>query len=286
MKHPSPAQIFLKIALISVFLLGIFQSISFFWGENPSQDISQNISNTENNEQYQSAYAANFGNVGVALSTRIGMQYQSLNSNLQSGGFYKEIASVGATAGERRILRGDMIAQNMLIIQEYLNLSKTDVKSMLDTSSNRRATLEGFISQLELRYKNSAISQQSLEKQKALILIEIEKNQVSIEATKKSMETNFALSQASATLWDIDTYFILRSDYTESFTDIVFINQFIKQHEFLNSYNKTILDTLINNKEAIINKTYVVIPDSGDEYLRPLELLFDEADIKAKVLQD
>jgi hypothetical protein len=60
----------------------------------------------------------------------------------------------------------------------------------------------------------------------------------------------------------------------------VFINQFIKQHAFLNNYNKWILDTLINNKEAIINQSYVVIPDSGDQYLRPLELIFDEAEIK------
>jgi hypothetical protein len=40
------------------------------------------------------------------------------------------------------------------------------------------------------------------------------------------------------------------------------------------------LDTLINNKEAIINQSYVVIPDSWSQYLRPLELIFDEAEIK------
>lgn len=210
------------------------------------------------------------------------MQFNSQNAQLQSGGFYKDIASIGKTIEERRVQRADMISQNMLIVQEYLNLSKTDIKSLLNTSSNRRSTLEGFISQLEFRYKNSAISQQSLQKQKDLLLKEIEKNQADIENTKTSMEKNFVANLSSPTLDDIERYFLLRADYTEAFTDIVFINQFLKQHAFLNEYNKVVLDTLINNKEAIINQTYVVIPDSGDEYLRPLELIFDEAEIKAK----
>ena len=214
------------------------------------------------------------------------MQFTSQNTNLQSGGFYKEIASVGNTIEERQIQRANMISQNMLIIQEYLNLSKTDIKTLLNTSADRKNTLEGFISQLELRYKNAAISVQSLEKQKALLVAKVEKNQADIAATKASMEKNFGLSQANETLKDVERYYVLRAEYTEMFTDIVFINQFLKQHNFLNNYNKVILDTLINNKEAIINQSYVVIPDSGDQYLRPLELLFDEADIKAKLSEN
>ena len=121
------------------------------------------------------------------------MQFTSQNTNLQSGGFYKEIASVGNTIEERQIQRANMISQNMLIIQEYLNLSKTDIKTLLNTSADRKNTLEGFISQLELRYKNAAISVQSLEKQKALLVAKVEKNQADIAATKASMEKNFGL---------------------------------------------------------------------------------------------
>jgi hypothetical protein len=153
---------------------------------------------------------------------------------------------------------------------------------MLDSAPNRRKTLENFISQLELRYKNSALSIESLQKQKDLHLANLTSIENKIAQVKLSMESHFAQSQATNTLEDVDDYLLLREEYTESFTDVVFINQFLKQHAFLNNYNKGILDTLINNKEAIINQSYVVIPDSGDQYLRPLELLFDEADIKAK----
>ena len=235
-----------------------------------------------NSDMYQSAYSANLGNVWVALSTRIWLKYQSTSWNFSSDSFYREIASVWTNKEEKKAIRSDMIAQNMLIIREYLNLSRTDIKSILDSSSDRRATLEGFISQLELRYKNSALSLQGLEKQKQLLLVEISKIEDSIEIVKTDMESHFSASKASETLSDVDIYFDLRGKYTETFTDIVFINQFLRQHAFLNNYNKWILDTLINNKQALINQSYVVIPDSWDEYLRPLELIFDEADIKAR----
>lgn len=281
MKHQKILPFFFKVSLLSLFFVGLYQGYGYFFQKESISDTQ--ATQEENATRFQSAYAANYGNVGVALSTRIGMQFTSQNAALQSGGFYKEIASVGNTVEERQIQRADMISQNMLIIQEYLNVSKTDIKTLLSTSADRKNTLEGFISQLELRYKNSIISVQSLEKQKTLLVARVEKNQADIAATKASMEKNFGLAQANQTLKDLERYYVLRAEYTEMFTDIVFINQFLKQHSFLNNYNKVILDTLINNKEAIINQSYVVIPDSGDQYLRPLELLFDEADIKAKL---
>jgi uncharacterized small protein (DUF1192 family) len=62
---------------------------------------------------------------------------------------------------------------------------------MLNTSSNRKATLEGFISQLENRHKNSALSIQSLQSQKTLLVAEIERLSNQIEATKTSMQNKF-----------------------------------------------------------------------------------------------
>jgi aconitase B len=221
-----------------------------------------------------------YGIIGVALSTRVGIAYQNGFNQSRSATFYKEIASIGETPEEKKAIRSEMIVQNMLIMQEYLNLSRTDIKTLLNSSTDRKSTLEWFISQLEMRYKNSALSLQSLEKQKVELLTYLWEVELEIETVKSSMETHFSAAQASNTLDDVDSYFSFRSEYTEAFTDIVFINQFIKQHAFLNNYNKWILDTLINNKQAIINKSYVVIPDSWDQYLRPLELIFDEAEIK------
>ena len=277
MKHPHISHFFLKIAIITSILLGCFQLWIHFGSE---ENLDTRIAIPQNSDIYQSAYSANLWSIGVALSTRIGINYDDGNGIKTT--FYKEISSVGINSEDKRAIRSDMIGQNMLIIWEYLNLSRTDIKTLLDSSPDRKKTLEWFISQLELRYKNSALSLNSLEKQKNLLLADLSRIESDIEKVKSSMETHFWLSQARSTLDDVDDYFELRAQYTESFTDIVFINQFLKQHAFLNNYNKWILDTLINNKEAIINQSYVVIPDSWDQYLRPLELLFDEAEIKAK----
>ena len=281
MKHNSLTYSFLRVFSLSLAMICITQGYSLLFAENSS---SKNIQN-ENAEIFQSAKSSDFGSIGVAISTRIWSQFQQKNQtsfwNTQS--FYREISSVGKSPQENRAIRSDMIQQNMIIIEEYLNLSRTNVKDLLKWSKNRSSTLTGFISQLEMRYKNSALSISALQKQKTLLLGRIEVLETQIEQVKTRMETNFSEWQSEATLKNVDDYFVLRAEYTEAFTDIVFINQFLKQHAFLNEYNVWVLDTLINNKEAIINQSYVVIPDSGSEFLRPLELLFDEAEIKGRV---
>jgi hypothetical protein len=249
---------YLKIGIITLFLLcSLYLGQQYFM---PSKNAP--YSEDSNASIYRSATSSDYGLIGVALSTRVGIAYSDGLSQNRSASFYKQITSVGETPEEKKAIRSEMIAQNMLIMQEYLNLSRTDIKALLDSSSDRKSTLEGFISQLEMRYKNSALSLQSLETQKNQLLTYLGQIETDIEKVKTDMETHFAAAQASDTLADVDAYFILRSQYTQTFTDIVFINQFIKQHNFLNNYNKGILDTLINNKEAIINQSYVVIPDS------------------------
>ena len=267
----------LKIGILTGIILAVFHFIYMPLSGTAWISYAANT-NTAN---FQAAGDSHLGSIWVALSTRIGIKFETrwVSSSTQS--FYREITAIWESPQENRAIRSDMIRQNMLIIKEYLNLSKTDVNSMLKSSSNRRTTLESFISQLEMRYKTSALSEQNLQKQKELLLKRIEAIEGQIEQVKTQMETDFSASLPDETLSDVDQYFALRAEYTELFTDIVFINQFLKQHQFLNEYNKWILDTLINNKEALINQSYVVIPDSGEQYLRPLELLFDEAEIKA-----
>lgn len=268
----------LKIAILTSMILGCFQVYNQFFSVTEIPKVKAQ----ENTDVYRSAYSADFGNIWVALSTRVGIWYQDPISQTKLGNFYKEISTIGETSAEKKNIRLNMISENMLIISEYLNISRTDIKGILDSSNDRRKTLEGFISQLEMRFKNSIISITNLENQKARLVTHLSTVESDIERVKANMETNFASSKAAETLLDVDKYIELRREYTETFTDIVFINQFLKQHAFLNNYNKGILDTVINNKEAIINQTYVVIPDSGEQYLRPLDLIFDEADIKAK----
>ncbi len=294
MKQSHSGNIYAKILLLTSILVIVFQFWSMLMASksDKSTDASSTISapitsgsgdivavKNTNQARFQSAYAANFGNVWVALSTRIGMQFSSGNSSAWNT-FYREISILWKNVSERNTIREQLIAQNMLIIQEYLNLSRTDIKQMLNSSANREATLEWFISQLEMRYKNSALSIESLQAQKVLYVAEIDRLSQQIEQTKQTLETNFSQFNQQGAIADTQKYFELRADYTEVFTDVVFINQFLKQHQFLNNYNKTVLDTLINNKKALIQESFVVLPDSGTQFLKPLDLILDESEFK------
>lgn len=42
-----------------------------------------------------------------------------------------------------------------------------------------------------------------------------------------------------------------------------------------------VLDTLINNREALIKRSVVVIPDSGTNFLKQMGLIQSEAELKA-----
>jgi hypothetical protein len=71
-------------------------------------------------------------------------------------------------------------------------------------------------------------------------------------------------------------------EYNYNNTHIVFINQYLKQYQVLNASNRKILDTLINNKEAIIRNTKIVIPSTWIKELRRLKIIIDEKEFKNK----
>jgi hypothetical protein len=74
-----------------------------------------------------------------------------------------------------------------------------------------------------------------------------------------------------------------KNEYYFAKTYVVYINQFLWEYQRLNAYNKNLLDVLINNKEAILKDAYLIIPDNGWlEALKSLDLIFEEADFKAK----
>lgn len=271
-----PYKNILKILLITLLFLWGYKAFLYA----SSWEVVVAKVEQSNATRFQSASAQQFLNISAAISTRIWIAYNENGWNNLSWTFYEQITTIGDTLEEKEEIRKRLIAQNMLIIWEYLNLSRTDIKSLLSSSSDREKTLESFISQLELRQRNSRLSMQSLEQQKTLLITELERLESQIEGVKERMETSFSNGNSPQTLENIKRYFNLRELYTVAFTDIVFINQFLKQHDFLTRYNLGILNTLRTNKQAIIDQTYVVIPSTGDEYLKPLELIFDESDIE------
>jgi len=71
-----------------------------------------------------------------------------------------------------------------------------------------------------------------------------------------------------------------RNTYARTY--LVFLSKFIATYNTMNTYNKTLLDTLINNREALIKNVTIVLPDSGTNLMKQLNLVKTEAEWKAR----
>jgi hypothetical protein len=150
----------------------------------------------------------------------------------------------------------------MIIIEEYKNILKTDIKQFLISNNDRLRTLNAFISQLEYRYTLSKENIKTLNKQKNYFNNIMSKNSNNITNIKLKIEKDFVNNKNIESIKNIDDYLQYKKDYLYARTYIIFINHFLVRYNYYNNINKKLLDTLINNKQAIINDIYIVIPDT------------------------
>jgi len=102
----------------------------------------------------------------------------------------------------------------------------------------------------------------ALTTQRAILGSSMKTNNNSLNNLKSKISRDFSRFNTENTLKNIDSYLKLKKEYNYSRVYIIFIDQIITQYSYLNSYNKILLDTLINNKEAIIKDAHIVIPSS------------------------
>lgn len=217
-------------------------------------------------------------NVWVAITTNIWTRYKELSETPVN--IYKDTVLIWSIIWKDEKTKNKFISTHMQLIQEYFNILKTDIKQMLSKSNDRGFALESYISQLEYRYKNRIENINDLIDKKNELLSIYNKTQTELNSLKQKIWNDFSNFDYNSTNENIKNYLKLKEENTFAYTYIVFINKFIQNYTSLNNYNKVLLDTLINNKEIIIKNTYVVIPDSWNQLLKELNLIYNEAEIK------
>lgn len=259
-----------KITIQFLLLIGIFSYTISFW-----EPISTN------KENFKNASSSRTWIVWVAITTNVWTRWLKNSSyNNLNNSIFNEIISIDGILSIRNNRKDELIKKNTTNIKEYLNILKTDTKALLKNSSNIRRTLDSFIKSLELKYKNSIVNKVNLEKQQVILktwLVEIDSK---IQDIKEKIATDFKNFNSLETNKNIKQYLKLREQYTIIRTYLIFVSKFIVQYDFLNSYNKNLLDTLINNKDIIIKRTFVVIPDTGSDLLKELDLIISEEEYK------
>ncbi len=274
--------ILVKISIITTCFIIIINLIS---GDFNNYIKSNNkLISEENKYVFKSADSNNLWNIALAITTNIWIWYKKRqNTPINS---YKDIKLIWSLIWDSKFILNELIKINMLAIKDYLNFVKIDIKSLLNTSKNRKDALENIIWWLELRYKNAIHNISILNNYRISLIKEMTNITNNIEILKTKMNFDVKKYNSQESIKNINKYVELKENYNSKKVKVVYINHFLKQYTFLNNYTKILLDTLINNKEAIINKWHIVIPDSWDDLIKKFDLIYSETKWKNELKKE
>lgn len=263
-----------KIITITLIIVALF----FLWKNFLNASSTGKTIEDENNKIYKNINNKEIWKIWVAVSVNIWTSYKNkkeITDNIHNSIF--SVSDIESQKNEKWFLW-----ENMFILDEYRNILKSDFNNILKWTSNKSDMLEAIIDQLEYRYSISVEQMKELEDLSNGYKTKMGLANSEIEVLKQKISNDYNNRNAVESENNIKKYVEIKDKYYNSKINIVYIYQFIKEYSLLNNYNKLLLDTLINNKEALIKETYVVIPDSGANLLKKFDLLYTEEEIKNK----
>lgn len=268
----------IKILVLSTLMVLVFN----VWDNILNADTIQvsTISKNDNNSNFKKLNPSTLWKTWVAITTNIWIRYKQRQEVPAT--IYKDIFSINEIIADRQLANKELVWVNMLTLQEYRSVLKTNIKQLLDTSYDKPKMFNALIEQLQYRYVMWAENMKTLSEQKAVFEKSMNDANTKIDALKQKIDTDFKSYNSTESLANINSYLDLKKEYYFARTYIVYINQFLSEYDYLNGYNKLLLDTLINNREAILKNATVVIPDSGTWLLKNFDLLFTEEEYKTQ----
>lgn len=193
----------------------------------------------------------------------------------------EETISIAEVLASPKDWERKLIASNMLSLQSYVNLLRTDIIGLLDQAEDRTTALDEHIDLLKSYYVRTGDRTALLaEQSRDLSAIILGASQSTLGA-KQSMEEKYKAFEYEWVDSVIDDYVRAKNDENRARVYLAYVERFQRGYGILQGQAKKILDTLINNREALIKRSIVVIPDSGSELLKKLNLIVTEAEYKA-----
>lgn len=268
---------FIKNTIIFTLIFAVV--IHFSWEYFSS--LSGSSAQAHNSVNFENANISYVGNSATALSLRIGGIIPQKNTNL-SNNSVDNIISIAEVLNNPVAGQEKLIASNMTAITAYANILKTDIVAMLDTAANRQASLDNHISLLKSYYlktqeRLNIIGEQKTEVQSLLT------NATNAQNTaKNTLQNSYNVFEYSGVNSAINDYLDAKNLDSRMKIYAIYLDRFEKSYLALQNKNRKILDALMNNREGIIRKSMVVIPDTGTDIIKELGLIQSEADYKAK----
>lgn len=268
---------FIKNTIIFMLIFAVV--IHFSWEYFSS--LSGSSAQAHNNANFENANISYVGNSATALSLRIGGIIPQKNTNL-SNNSVDNIISIAEVLNNPVAGQEKLIASNMTAITAYANILKTDIVAMLDTAANRQASLDNHISLLKSYYLKTQERLNIIGEQKAEVQSLLANATNAQNTAKNTLQNSYNVFEYSGVNSAINDYLDAKNLDSRMKIYAIYLDRFEKSYLALQNKNRKILDALMNNREGIIRKSMVVIPDTGTDIIKELGLIQSEADYKAK----
>lgn len=271
---------FIKNTLIFTLTLALL--INIFWD---SLMVFLGFSAKAHNEKsFSNANIAYVGTTATALSLRIG----GINNRLPNGIIDTTVdtISIAEVLGNTAIGQERLISSNMLAISSYAGILKTDIIHLLESANNRTAALDAHISLLKSYFLKTEDRLGIIRDQKNDLNALLSQAKSEQKTAKNLLQESYKQMQYSGVDGAISQYLLGKNLESRARIYLIYLDRFEKSYRALQNKNKKVLDAIINNREAIINKSIVVIPSTGTDIIKELGLIQSEADYKAQKALD
>ncbi|EKE29727.1 MAG: hypothetical protein ACD_2C00110G0002 [uncultured bacterium (gcode 4)] len=260
-------------------LLSLFINLLVTWA---TASVDTNVASAATNDvKFKKLNAWFLWTTWVAVSLNIWTkQKEALGTPVT---LTSDVLPISFILANKTLSRDKIITSNMVWLNEYLNVLKTNVNSLLDQSRDRESMLESYLDQLRSRYKWTIDQVTVLKEQARQLQSTATLSDQKIERLKWDLTNAYRTLDYDKTQSTLDEYLSEKDKNTYSKTYLVFLWKFIDSYTILNDYNKVLLDTLINNKEALIKNVTVVVPDSWTNLMQRFNLIKTEAEFKSSM---
>lgn len=266
---------FTKNTLILTLFFTLILHLS--WGYvAPYLGLGANASNDTNFSQLNTTY---LGNIATAVSLNVGLKEQE---TAKSGiNLSNDIISIAEVLASPKEWEKRLIGNNMIAIQSYVNVLKTDIVALLDQATDRTVTLDEHIEILKSYYTKTADRLLLINDQITELNNLLQSTADTTTAAKTIMEEKYKAFDYSGVDTVINDYVIAKNSENRAKVYLVYLQRFQRAYGILQGQNRILLDTLINNRESLIKHSTVVIPDSGSDLLKKMGLIQTEAESKS-----
>lgn len=264
---------FAKITILTLVFFVLFYLWAnvikaWWWSENKTIENADNFASIDN---YW------LSEVWVALNINVWTKfYEWKKEDINNRSLYNEVISISTIKSDKVKTNEALITKNIDAIKDYVNISKIDVKSYINSSDERKENFDSLMNQIKIRYRTWYSNSQNLNIQINTIIDHLEQLDSSIENIKQSMVINLRNYNANALNKNIEDYLVLKNEVNLMRVYLIFCNRFLAYYNFLNLYNKAIITTLRLNEDAIVKNTYIILPNFWSELLEKYNLIYGE----------